>query len=176
MKAIETKGLGFEDALKVLAECQSRYNELGKVVSTKDPDSLRSWCDEEARLRYEMQGVKSWEINLGGCIVGTYTVARTKEKPEQTVKRMRVNGSDAIRWLMEDAPENYFEQLAEFAQKLAEDYMLLEGEIIPGAKMVEETIPAEPSRYKNTVLKVDAKNMAKALEAGNSIALEAEHE
>lgn len=175
MNSIE-QSVGLEDALKVLAKAQAEYNRLGEIVSTKNPDSLRSLCDEEARLRYELQGIKSWEIHIGGYIVGTYTVAKTKEQPEKTVKRLRIGESDAIRWAMEDAPSNYFDQLAEFAVKLAEDYMLSEGEIIPGAKTVEETVPAEPSRYKNTVLKVDAKNMAKALEAEDAIALEASHE
>lgn len=172
MNSIEKQGLTFEEALKVLAECQAEYNRLGKIVSTKEAGSLRSACDEEARLRYEESGVKSYEIPIAGISVGTYTVCKTQEKPEQKVKRLRISEGNAVRWLMEDAPEEYYKQLCEEAVKLAEDYMLLTGEVIPSARMVEEVLPAEPSRYKNTVLKIDADKLERALEARDAIALE----
>ena len=43
MNSIEgAQGMTFEQALSFLAKCQAEYNRLGKIVSTKDPDSLRS--------------------------------------------------------------------------------------------------------------------------------------
>lgn len=165
MNSIEKQGMTFEEAVGFLARAQYEYNNLGKIVSTKDPDSLRSACDEEMRLRHQLYGVKSINAKIGDAVVGTYTVCETKEKPEQTVKRLRIDPSDALRWTMEDAPDNYYQMLAEAAVKIAEDYMLLEGEVLPGARMVEETVPAEPSKYKNTVLKIDPAKAAKAIGA-----------
>lgn len=172
MNSIEQQGMSFEDALAFLAQCQSEYNKLGKVCSTKDPDSLRHALDEELRLRYELQGVKSIDVKLGNRVVGTYTVVKTSEKPEQKVKKLKISEGNAIRWLMEDAPSEYYDMLCAEAVKIAEDYMLLTGEILPSAQYVEEILPAEPSRFKNTVLKVDSAKVDAALEAAEAVEAE----
>lgn len=163
MNSIEKQGMSFEQALGFLAQAQSEYNRLGKIVSTKDPESLRYACDEEMRFRYEEYGVKSVDVKIGDSTVGTYSVSKTKEKPEKVIEKLSIEPMDALRWCTEEAPEEYFAMLCEEAARIAEDYMLLTGEVLPSAKVVEETVPAEPSKFKNTILKVDAAKVGKAL-------------
>lgn len=159
------QGMTFEDSLAVLADCQARFEQLGKVVSTKDPDSLRSACDAEMRLRYELYGVKSIDVKIGGVSVGTYSAVISKEKPEQRSKKLTISDGNAIRWLMEDAPDSCCARFAREAVKIAEDYMAATGEMLPAAQCVEEILPAEPGRFKNTRLKIDPEKVAKALGA-----------
>lgn len=170
--SIELQGVPFEEALAFLAQCQAEYGKLAKICSTKEPDSLRRACDDELRLRYELQGVKSIDVKLHGSVVGTYSVVKTTERPEQKVKKLTISEGNAIKWLMEDAPEEYYDMLCLEAVKIAEDYMLLTGEIIPSAQYVEEIVPAEPSRFKNTVLRVDSAKVEAALEASKAVEAE----
>lgn len=153
-------GASFDDALAYLARCQSWYNELGRIVSTKDPDSLRCACDEEMRRRYELHGQKSVEVRIGGETVATYTVAKTKEQPSRKVRWFSIGRDAALGWLLHDAPETCRDELLSTARRIAERYMQETGELIDGAKTGESVEPAVPSRFKNTVLKVDAEKIA----------------
>lgn len=169
MESIEKQEpmMSFEDALVYLAKCQAEYNRLGAIVSTKDPDSLRSAVDEEMRMRYELHGVKSLDVMCDGVTVATYSVAKTKEQPERRMKVLTMPEGSAIRWIMEDAPEECYSELCAVAAKIAEKYMSNTGEIIEGAQMEERVEPAVPSHFKNTVLKINAEGMRKALGEGN---------
>lgn len=179
MNSIEgAQGMTFEQALSFLAKCQAEYNRLGKIVSTKDPDSLRSACDEEARLRYELSGVKSYDVKLNGMSVGTYSVVKTKEEPEISEvreKRLTIDEENAWRWLLEESPDEVFAAARSYAKTLAVEYMLDTGAIIEGAEInevvVREAQPAKPSMFKNMVLRIDAKKMDKALESAEPIEL-----
>lgn len=167
MDSIEKQNMPFEDALVILAQCQAEYNRLGAIVSTKDPGSLRSICDREMLERYETTGDVSKVIRINGTEVARYTVRVSKGAPEKKSKKVVIDPEDAHVWLMTEAPDTYIEmyesECAKAAQKVAEDYMLLEGEIIEGAEVVEETIPAEPEHATGCMLKVDAQKMGRAL-------------
>lgn len=159
--------MSFEDALLCLARCQAEYNRLAGIVSTKDPDSLRSAVDEEMRLRYELHGVKSLDVMCDGVTVATYSVSKTKEQPERRTKVLTMPEGSAMRWIMDDAPEECYAELCAAAAKIAEKHMRDTGEIIEGAQIVERVEPAVPSRFKNTVLKINAEGMSKALGEGS---------
>lgn len=172
MEAIEKQDMPFEDALRYLTECQSEYNRLGSIVSTKDPDSLRCALDDEMRLRYELYGVKSYDVKIEGIGVATYSVVKTKEEPERIEKRLSITDEDAWKWV-EAADRTWLASwLREHAHTIAMDYMTETGEMVPGARVLEEVVAAKPSMFKNTMLKVNANKMAQALAARESIALE----
>lgn len=174
MNDIEPRGQSFEDALSMLAELQYEYDRIGKVISTKNPDSPRKACDDEMRLRYELSGVRSIDVKIGDSVVGRFSAVIAKEEPEKRCRRPRVSREAAMGWIMgEDMRgSHYFASLADEAVRLAEDYMLLEGEQIPGAEIVEVVEPARPGYFKNTMLKVDREGMEKALEAREASRLE----
>lgn len=154
----------FEQALTALAEAQYHYNALGAVVSTKDPASLRSMCDMEARYRFEKFGDKSKNVVLNGQVIATYTVCATSEEPERREKHLEVPDYAARAWVMEDCPQEFVDAFVEeHAHEIAMRYMEETGELIPHAELVETVIPAKPSMYKNTVLKVKPQAMEKAL-------------
>lgn len=167
MSSIEKLGMTFEDALAILARAQHEYNALGSIVSTKDPKSLRSVCDAQMLERYEMTGDVSKVVRINGTEVARYTVRVSKGCPEKKAKRILIDPEDAHIWIMTEAPQNYIEmyeqECAIAAKKIAEDYMLLEGELIEGAEVVEETVPAEPEHATGCMLKIDAEKMDRAL-------------
>lgn len=154
MDSIEKQGMTFEDALGYLAVCQAEYDRLGRIVSTKDPDSLRHACDEEMRLRYELQSVKSVDVRVGDTVVATYSVVKTKEQPSRENRWFSIGKTRALEWLMQEAPRECMDALLSAARKIAEEHMLSTGELIDGATTGVSTEPAVPSRFKNTMLKV----------------------
>lgn len=163
MNSIQEFG-SFEQALAALAEAQYQYNNLGKVVSTKDPDSLRSMCDREARYRFEQYGDKSKNVVWNGQVIATYTVCATSEEPERREKHIEISDQAARSWVMEDCPQDFVDAFVEeHAHEIAMRYMEETGELIPNAEVVETVVPAKPSMYKNTVLKIKPQAMEKAL-------------
>lgn len=174
MNSIEPQGRTFEETLAMLAELQYEYDRIGKAISTKNPDSPRSVCDDEMRLRYELSGVRSIDVKIGDAVVGRFSAVIAKEEPEKRCKRPRVSREAAMGWIMgEDMRgSHYLSSLMDEAVRLAEDYMLIEGEQIPGAEIVEVVEPARPGYFKNTMLKVDREGMEKALEAREAARLE----
>lgn len=61
-----------------LTLAQAAQNVIGKIVSTKDPDSLRSKVDDEMLALYEDTGAKSFDLKLCNMKVGTYSVRVSK--------------------------------------------------------------------------------------------------
>lgn len=154
----------FREALAYLARCQAEYQRLADVVSTKDPNSLRSALDDIAKMRYERDGIKSYDVKVGGSKVGTYTVRATKEEPERKVTELTVEDpEEALRWLMEDRTDAYYKRLCDAAVGIAIERMRETGELLDSACVSSKHIPAIPSMFKNMVLKVDAEKVSKAL-------------
>lgn len=160
MNEIERRGMSFEDALGYLAMCQAAYDRLGRIVSTKDPNSLRSACDGEMRELYEQRGIKSLDVKVGDTVVGSYTAARTKEQPSRKRRWFSIGRERALQWVLEEAPQDCRDALMAAARKIAEQHMLDTGELIEGAATGESVEPAVPSRFKNTVLKLDKDKVA----------------
>lgn len=153
----------FREALGYLAKCQAEYQRLASIVSTTEPDSLRRALDDVARLRYEQDGIKSYEVKIGDRKVGTYTVRATKEEPERTDTHLEFDAGKAREWVETVDRDWLGGYLADHAVEIAEAYMRETGEILEISKVVEERIPAIPSTFKNMVLKIDREKVENAL-------------
>ena len=66
-------------AMQRLAIAQALYKKIAEMVSTKEPESLRSEVDEQVKGFYAATGGKSYDVNLNGKQVGTMTVNVAKE-------------------------------------------------------------------------------------------------
>ena len=150
-----------------LAVAQAIYKAVGTVVSTKDPDSLRSACDREAVRRYEKEGVKSTDILIDGLKVGTYSVKVSKPKPKRKAPRAWVDDWDEFTdWLThEEDGANWLRSLIEeHGDALASDILHETGEIAPGCvAQLDYCEPAEPARVTGTTLRVDTAAVAEAV-------------
>ena len=149
-----------------LAVAQAIYKAVGTVVSTKDPDSLRSACDAEAVRRYEAEGVKSTDILIDGLKVGTYSVKVSKAKPKRKAPRAWVDDWDAFTdWLTDEDGANWLRHLVdEHGDALASDILHETGEIAPGCvAQLDYCEPAEPARVTGTTLRVDTAAVAEAV-------------
>lgn len=90
------------DALERLAVAQALYKELGEIVSTKTPYSLRGMCDEDLRADFEEDGTDRRRITLNGVEVGKLSVKVTKPgKP----KAVQVDMAESAMWLREQLYE-----------------------------------------------------------------------
>jgi len=149
-----------------LAVAQAIYKAVGTVVSTKDPDSLRSACDAEAVRRYETEGVKSTDILIDGLKVGTYSVKVSKAKPKRKAPRAWVDDWDEfIDWLTHEDGANWLRSLIEEnGDALASEILHETGEIAPGCvAQLDYCEPAEPARVTGTTLRVDTAAVAEAV-------------
>lgn len=149
-----------------LAVAQAIYKAVGTVVSTKDPDSLRSQCDADALRRYEMEGVKSTDILIDGLKVGTYSVKVSKAKPKRKAPRAWVDDWDEFTdWLTHEDGAEWLRQLVEeHGDALASDILRETGEIAPGCvAQLDYCEPAEPARVTGTTLRVDTAAVAEAV-------------
>lgn len=135
------------DALERLAVAQALYKELGKVVSTKDPRSLRSMVDEELRADYERDGTDRRRITLNGVEVGTISAKIAKPTKET---RFEVTDWDALEdwgFSQEDAYAYVVRHIADFAKWHFEQT----GEMPDGCELVEMTHPG--GQWMGTVLR-----------------------
>lgn len=151
-----------------LAIAQALYNHLGKLVSTKDPDSLRVQADREYKALFEQTGAKSFEVRVNGAKVGTYSIKVSKAKPEEIVKGIEVKDPEA---LYDNIGFMQIYYLIEFArdhsQEFAEWYGVLTGEALEGCEWVEYVTPATEPAYMGGTLKVDPEDVANAIQGLN---------
>lgn len=147
-----------------LAVEQALYQRIGEDVSTKEPGSLRSMCDEQVLDNYRTMGAKSYDVHVGGEKVGTYSVRVGKEAPERVSKRLVVSDPCAFdEYVREHATEEAFEyvhlMMDNFASFMLESY----GVVADGCELVDEVEPARPAKVLGTTLRVDADKVASAL-------------
>lgn len=69
------------DAAARLAVAQAVYKAVAGAVSTKSDRNLRAEVDGETMALYEMYGLKSRDIKIGGAKVGTMSVL-TESRPQ----------------------------------------------------------------------------------------------
>lgn len=150
--------------MEQLAIEQALFNNLGEDVSTKNPDSLRCMADAEIVGNYRAMGAKSYDVHVNGSKVGTYSVRTSKEKPQEKKKRLVIKDPYAFdAYVKEQAEDEVFEyvhlMMDNFASFMLESY----GVICDGCEVVEETIPAQPSKVIGTTLHIDADKVADAI-------------
>ena len=151
-------------AMQRLAIAQALYKKIAEMVSTKEPESLRSEVDEQVKGFYAATGGKSYDIDINGKQVGTMTVNVAKESTS-TVFDL-ADDTAFTRWLFDtddgrEACARYaYEHAEAFTKWLASDT----GEIPDGVEVREVTVP---KHIKNTTLRVDPGKVASAL--GNTL-------
>lgn len=157
----------FEDMNEVqqLAVLQTLYNAIGERVSTKNPDSLRAFVDEKYRELYEQIGSKSFDVKLGGEVVGTYSIRFSKEKPSEERKVFEVTDTLGLaEWLDKVDQETITHYVALNLERFAEFYFNETGELPDGCAMVPVVTPDVEKRYIGGLLKVDAEAVAGAIQ------------
>lgn len=133
-----------------LAVAQAVYKKVGKYVSTKDPDSLRSECDREFLQMFEDTGVDRTQVRVNGVKVGTYSARETKP-----VERARVVVDDPDAFLRWCVREGYVVPDRDAVQQALER----DGVVPEGAHVVTETVAGSVG----TVLRVDEDKVVEAL-------------
>lgn len=142
--------------LQRLAIAQALYNLAGQIVSTKDPDSLRSEIDGFYKTQYDLTGSKSFDITMGDEQWGTYSLKFSKEKPQETRYVMEVSDYIALAEWYSHVPEEYVRKyIGRDLQPFAEYYFAETGELPDGCVMDEIVVLAQPKQYIGGVLKID---------------------
>lgn len=147
-----------------LAIAQAIYNHLGKLVSTKDPDSLRAQADREYKALFEQTGAKSFDVRVNGSKVGTYSVKVSKAKPAEEHKELVVINQTALCDFIVDQPAKYLEQFArDYCGEFANWYLEQFGELCDGCMVDTVKIEATEPTYMGGTLKVNAEDVANAI-------------
>ena len=150
--------------MEQLAIEQAAFSKLGEEVSTKNQNSLRCIADDEIIGNYLGMGAKSYDVHVNGSKVGTYSVRTSKEMPQETKSRIVIKDPYAFdAYVREQAADEAFEyvhmMMDNFASFMLESY----GVVCDGCEVVEETIPAQPSKVIGTTLRIDADKVADAI-------------
>ena len=127
--------------LQKLGIAQALYKALGRIVSTKDPDSLRSYCDMGLKELYARTGAKQLEIIVGGLKFGQLTAKTSNPTVKETVF---VNDRDLL--LNGAEPKDVIDFAKDYAQEFGEwlwKRHKAEGEIPPGCEVVVQEVPAQ---------------------------------
>lgn len=108
-----------EEDYAALAAAQAMYKGLGKVVSTKDPDSLRGRADAELRqLWVDKRIFGKIPLTIGGQIVGMLTA---KQAPAKHHRNVYVEDAWALLEAEKDGMEDFvYEHIDEFAEWVVE--------------------------------------------------------
>ena len=141
--------------IEQLAVAQALYKAMGEVVSTKDPDSLRSRADEEYLRLYAETGAKSFDVRIGGEKVGTMSVREPKRSAESV--KLVVDDREAAKMALGDFVSAYIDANLQDAVQWVFDST---GEVLDGctALRVGGTV-GEPT----TALRVDPQKVSDAL-------------
>lgn len=156
-----------------LAFAQALYNSVGKLVSTKDPDSLRAAVDDHYREMYETTGAKSYDVTLNGEDVGTYSLRFSKEKPQETRTELEIFDYEQLaKWFNDKTDDEIRYYVALNLGDYARYCFEMEGEVPEGCRPREIVTAAVPKQCIGGVLKVDGQKVADAMrgQLGQSVA------
>ena len=148
-----------------LAIAQAIYNHLGKLVSTKDPDSLRAQADREYKALFEQTGAKSFDVRVNGSKVGTYSIKVSKAKPAEEHKELVVIDKDKLRQFMASnvSDVDFWQFARDYCEEFASWYLEQSGELCDGCMVDTVTIEAKEPAYMGGTLKVNAEDVANAI-------------
>ena len=158
------------DSFEKLAIAQAIYKAVADQVATKDPYNLRGECDEYMRQRYEESGEKlTKRIVINGCEVGTLFTNESKPVASSVETTIVVEDIDALgEWATSHVADEFDRFLDEIKdetmERFARWYAARTGELPEGCTLETVVIPARPRSYCGTVLKVDERAVANALE------------
>ena len=150
--------------IEKLAFAQALYNSVGKLVSTKDGDSLRAAVDAEFKERYEQTGAKSYDVQINGQDVGTYSLRFSKEKPQESHTVRRVNDYEQLaKWFNDKTDEEIRYYVALNLGDYANYCFRYDGELPDGCEPQEIITAAIPKQIIGGLLKVDGAKVANAM-------------
>ena len=143
---------------------QALFDKLGKMVSTKDPDSLRVQADRNYKALFDETGAKTFELKIQGEKVGTYSIRQSKPKPSTVTKELRISDkAEAIRAAANMTEDIWYLFITQHIDDFAPWYARQTGEILDGCEWVEEVSPEIPSQYLGGTLKVDSDAVTNAV-------------
>lgn len=161
-----------------LALAQALYNAIGGEVKTKDPHNLRGRVDEYYKGVYELHHGKSYDVQLNGQKVGTYSITVTKPKKGEELEEFELKDVDEFTDWLKSEERNLllafaFDHMADYAAWRFDET----GEVPEGCTLIRYVTPDEPGgEISRTTLKVDPQAVAKAvggnLEAAVTMLLE----
>lgn len=120
------------DALERLAVAQALYKELGAIVSTGNPYSLRGMVDEELRADFEEDGTDRRRITLNGVEVGKLSVKVTKPGKPKVVQTDRTSAAIWLREQLGNLPDWLLGWLGSNMDAIAQAALEATGEIPDG--------------------------------------------
>ena len=134
-----------DNGLERLAIMQALYKELGKQLSTRNPDSLRAAEDAALISRYEEDGTDRRRVNVNGTPVGYLTLKFAKERPRAIVE----DPGAFAEFLATDGASMLAEYVREKGQAMADWFIeRMDGELPGGCSAY-----VEPPHPDGTVLK-----------------------
>ena len=154
------------EAIKRLAVAQALFKQVKSMVATGDEFNLRGEVDAiMARRYYEAKKLgiapKSFDIELDGEKVGTYSITATEAEPESTsVKLVVENRQELLEWAIENG-------CATVNMKAVEGAFASTGELPGGCTAVPVTKPAvKAGKIAKTTLRIDPAKVSESLGAG----------
>ena len=158
-----------------LAVAQALYQAAAELVSTKDPDSLRSQADDHYRSLYAMTGAKSFDVKIGGEKVGTFSLTVSKPTESVEVEQFSVTNPAALQAWDKGDPGLMSAFLNVMAREYAEYYFAATGEMPPGCELASVVRPGDPGgEVTRTTLRIDRDAVARAMGSrlgGQAVAL-----
>lgn len=147
-----------------LAIAQAVYKVAGKLVSTKDPDSLRSHIDGGYKELYDSTGAKSFNVMVRGKKVGTYSIKTSKPAPPESRLLFKVDDYETLaRWFDCIEPEMLSDYAAVNLGSFAEFVFKTTGELPDGCKLEEVRTFGSRGQYCGGSLRIDEHAVADAL-------------
>ena len=148
------------DIVEKLAVAQAFYNAVGKMVSTKDPDNLRGQANAYYEDLFRKAGAKSFDVNLLGYKVGTFSVTVSKPKPSKQTNYIEVEDEWAFEMWAED--NGCIRKV--YDMEAVSQYFEDTGEIPPGCRVETVVTPAERGgEVSRTTLRIDNEAVLDAL-------------
>lgn len=156
-----------------LAFAQALYKAVSELVSTKNPDSLRSAVDGYYLKLYDETGAKSFNVTINGEDVGTYSLKFSKEQPQQTRTELEIYDFEELaKWFNDKTDEEIRYYVALNLGDFARYCFNVEGEIPQGCRPKEIITAAVEKHCIGGALRVDTSKVAQAMrgQLGQSVA------
>lgn len=147
-----------------LAVAQAVYKVAAKLVNTKDDDNLRAQIDRGYKELYDATGAKSYDVNVKGRKVGTYSIKFSKDKPQETRMEFRVIDYAKLAQWFEGMDElTITDYAAQNLATFAEWVFRITGELADGCELAEVSSHGRAGEYIGGTLKINEHEVAAAL-------------
>ena len=151
------------EKIKKLAVAQALFKSVKEMVKTGDEFNLRGEVDcimaeRFAQARKIGLAPKSFDIEIDGEKVGTYSITTTKPKPEETHMELRIDSRpELVEWALS---LGYFD----IDMNAVQGHFERTGEVPAGCELVPVTTPAvEGGKISRTTLRIDTEAVSYSL-------------